>query len=419
MQLSKNTSSRRAGFTLVELLVVIAIIGVLVGLLLPAVQAAREAARRMSCSNNFRQIGIGIHNYHSTYKNTPMHLGGTNSPGIEGGAEGGTDSCSTYSNRLRLSALVGLMPFIEQQALWEEISNPSTFDLSNPNTPLSPPWPAMGPTPSDEDNVFAQGGHPTRNTAYRPWMTQVPTLRCPSDPGSGPPSMGRTNYAVSIGDGIRLQQLGPYENTISQRTSNNTQQWRAADRGFFSARTFRKFRDCLDGMANTIAMAEIATDLGDRDVRTQGMQAGDGVRNNPTLCRVNIDPERPQFWDPSVGAADLFAINQGRGYRWASGEGPDTVVSTILPPNKEVCVRSVTRYIIASGALPPSSRHQGGVHILMGDGAVVFISDSIEAGDSTAPAIEGNLAGRQSPYGLWGALGTRASKEVIEEELNQ
>ena len=70
--------SKNWGFTLVELLVVIAIIGVLVGLLLPAVQAAREAARRMSCSNNFKQIGLSIHNYHSAYKRLPTQGGGTN-----------------------------------------------------------------------------------------------------------------------------------------------------------------------------------------------------------------------------------------------------------------------------------------------------------------------------------------------------
>ena len=85
----------RRGFTLVELLVVIAIIGVLVGLLLPAVQAAREAARRMSCSNNFKQIGLGVHNYHSAYKQLPMLGAGTNSWDAftnMGGTMGGRDT---------------------------------------------------------------------------------------------------------------------------------------------------------------------------------------------------------------------------------------------------------------------------------------------------------------------------------------
>ena len=162
---------RRRGFTLVELLVVIAIIGVLVGLLLPAVQAAREAARRMSCSNNFKQIGLGLHNYESAFKNLPMNMGGSlHSPG------GGDNT----SNRGRLSWMVGTLPFMEQQGLWEQISNP----LQIPGGVLYPP---MGPVPF--------------RTNYNPWVTQVPGFRCPSDPivaVSGLPAF--TNYVASHGD---------------------------------------------------------------------------------------------------------------------------------------------------------------------------------------------------------------------------
>ena len=166
----------RQGFTLVELLVVIAIIGILVGLLLPAVQAAREAARRMSCSNNFKQIGLAIHNYHSAYKQLPTHGAGTDTLG--GTAPAGNTGATTNwwsnygaANAWRLSALVGLTPFIEQQAVWEQISNPSLVNALDLSTPYTIPWPAMGPVPSQ--------------IRYQPWGTEIPTLEMPKRSWSG------------------------------------------------------------------------------------------------------------------------------------------------------------------------------------------------------------------------------------------
>jgi prepilin-type N-terminal cleavage/methylation domain-containing protein/prepilin-type processing-associated H-X9-DG protein len=405
----------RHGFTLVELLVVIAIIGILVGLLLPAVQAAREAARRMSCGNNFKQIGLAIHNYHSAYKQLPVQLGGS------GGPLTGADryfNASDRTNNQQLSYLVGLLAFMEQQAIWDQISYPNTTDLTNPDTRRDPPWPPMGPTPTDEDNVAPSTNQ--RNTAYRPWMTEVPTLRCPSDPGVGLPAMGRTNYAACVGDATNYMDSGPFASRLTFDNYRNTR-FLVSGRGVFRARTETKFRDILDGLSNTVAAGEIATDLGDRDVRTltNTNTSSNGIHDNPIDCRDDIDPQRPRFW--VSGLTRVAAANQGRGFRWASGNAIFSSINNILPPNSEMCIRfGATGWGIA----PASSRHQGGVHTLMADGAVVFISDSIEAGNSSNGTVvyggTGNrAAGSESPYGLWGALGTRASGETVQEQLNQ
>ena len=237
-----------------ELLVVIAIIGVLVGLLLPAVQAAREAARRMSCGNNMKQLGLAMHNYHSTYDRLPMH--GTGHDGIAGTHTEQSSGSSTTSMRL-LSSFVGLLPFIEQQALWEEISNPSTFTLLNPNTPRNPPYPAMGPSPVANTIYY-----------YRPWMTEVAALRCPSDPGKGLPAAGRSNYGVCFGDSWTWYQCyGTTQNWAPNEyvTLRN----RVIGRGTFVPRIGTQMRDVLDGLSNTAAMSEHITSLEDRDSRGQ------------------------------------------------------------------------------------------------------------------------------------------------------
>ncbi|GAA5505468.1 DUF1559 domain-containing protein [Novipirellula caenicola] len=400
-------TSHRQGFTLVELLVVIAIIGVLVGLLLPAVQAAREAARRMSCSNNVKQLGLALQNYHSAYGQLPMHSGGTYLK-LDDTTYTGADR-NRATNRFRLSFLVGLTPFFEQQAIWEQISNPMATNAAGNS--ITPSYPAMGPHPWD--------------TEYAPWMTEIPALRCPSDPGVGLPAMGRTNYAAGLGDATDNNDRG------ALRFYGGTRGWdsdsahaalvSAACRGVFFPRKFVKFRDLLDGTSNTMLCGEIVTGLGDRDARGISLEnagwTNQGVHDTPTRCDSQLDPARPQFWRQTLTFGNLTADGEGRGFRWADSAAAYTCVNNIRPPNKGICMGASES---SAGHLPVSSRHQGGAHVLMADGAVKFITESIDSGDQSAgTVINGGTGvrapGSKSPYGLWGALGTRANREVISE----
>jgi len=409
--------SRRA-FTLVELLVVIAIIGVMVGLLLPAVQAAREAARRMSCSNNFKQIGLALHNYHATYQKFPMMSGGTGQillPGVNVGNQ---------NNAFWLSWRVGILPFMEQQALWEQISAPNRLDRT---LAVTQNHPAMGPQPW--------------NTNYVPWLTEVGGYRCPSDPatrtaGLGADQVGFANYNGCTGDAIYEQQHGGVQN--NGVPSNNgtwgnpgSSRW---SRGFFRARTFLSFRDILDGTANTIAAGEVAAYNGDLSLRsmiyTAGGDANGAVNNAPgSWATILPDPLNPNRYNPALAQTafgggnvglDTATVHHHKGRRWPDGRLPYSSFQTIRPPNS-YSYQQAEGNTCASSA---SSQHQGGCHVLMADGAVAFITDSIDSGNQnfqpigSDPVTGGRAgasvvdAGRQSPYGLWGALGTRASKET-------
>lgn len=402
-ELQMNTE-RRVGFTLVELLVVIAIIGVLVGLLLPAVQAAREAARRMSCSNNLKQLGLGFLNYHSAYKQLPVERGGTyrfgnniqaRTPVPRGAAYGG-------NNFHNLSALVPILPFIEQQALWEQISNP--YAVKEPASAVGLFFAPMGP-----QVAMSLANH--GQFQYDPWLTEIPTYRCPSDPGVGFPAQGRTNYGVNMGDSIQYQNTGWVQQTgrVNRVVAGRA---RKTCRGMFIPRSATRIRDVLDGMSNTLMAAEMNTDLGDRSITTQAVRAP-GILDCPMLCGRDRDPTRMQFWRPD---APLVAnVEVQRGFKWANGMCVNTGITTIIPPNLPICSNGNNTYTI--GIYGPSSRHPGGVHALMGDGSVTFITDSIEAGFCGDGNVKWNGTGIQapgsrSPYGLWGSLGTRASGEI-------
>ncbi|EMI22332.1 secreted protein containing DUF1559 [Rhodopirellula maiorica SM1] len=383
-----KSKSRLRGFTLVELLVVIAIIGVLVGLLLPAVQAAREAARRMQCSNNTKQLGLALHNYHSAYQMFPMGSGGT--------GENTTGSASIAgTNQRRLNGLIALLPFLEQTALWERFSNPTDG------------FPAMGPTPGTNDAAI--GGQ-----VYTPLRTQVTTLRCPSDPAVHA-GQAQTNYAFCYGDAGRFVGGAPNHHTRFNNTYTG-----AADpgskRGCFARWYQYRFRDILDGTSNTIAMGEMAVTLDQREVISNQYQGSVDYHKFPNLCKTgpHITADDPQHF----AGGTLYP----RGRRWGEGHVGYTGFNTMLPPNSPSCRRdSGSAAGGISGVFSAASRHQGGCHVLMADGAVKFITESIEAGDASKASVSTTgtgtgtsyaRAGSKSPYGVWGALGTRASKET-------
>jgi prepilin-type N-terminal cleavage/methylation domain-containing protein/prepilin-type processing-associated H-X9-DG protein len=142
----------RRGFTLIELLVVIAIIAILIGLLLPAVQKVREAAARMSCSNNLHQLGLAIHNYESAYGTLPAAYTKLNTPDPDPNAQ-------FAGARVGLSLLANLLPYIEQDNLYKQL-NPALSEFNTANIPPN-------------------GPHSGRNPAY---SQVVKTYLCPSDP---------------------------------------------------------------------------------------------------------------------------------------------------------------------------------------------------------------------------------------------
>lgn len=223
----KSSSSMRRGFTLVELFVVLGIIVALILLLLPATRTSREAARRMQCQNNLKQLGLGVHNYHDTFETLPSCSSG-DSP----------EPTDITFNDNRRSGLIALLPFIEQSALFDTIMAPHAVDGQT--------YPAMGPDPWVD--------------TYEPWQTQLNEFKCPSDPYPVGRSLGPTNYAFCIGDSTRIYHPGE------------------SRRGVFSpGRWTGQLRDIKDGAANTVMLGEIA-------IASKVISKNQGQITNVALC---------------------------------------------------------------------------------------------------------------------------------------
>jgi len=313
--MSRPTSCRR-GFTLVELLVVIAIIGILVALLLPAVQAAREAGRRSSCSNNLKQLGLAIHNYHDTYK-VLVH-----------GALGGPGASN--ANRWgELSGLVALLPFYEQKGLYDRWYN----DLAYPH-----PW----------DNAAVET------------TTRIDILQCPSDtpyPATGQPRVGTKSYFFCYGTTIVNNYAPGVTGTNGAFRPNHT-----------TVARYWSMAGLVDGTSNTILMGEKAHKSDTRKIIGNLTYAS---TVDPATCmsyRVGTD------YNPSRVLTSWSA-----GSLWSFGHPHWNAFTTVLAPNNPSCITGDDNPSDDHGIFTLSSRHPGGGQILLGDGSVRFITSTVNA----------------------------------------
>ena len=317
----------RKGFTLIELLVVIAIIAVLIGLLLPAVQKVREAAARMSCTNNLKQIGLAMHNYEGA--NGAFPPGRNKYPKV-------------------VSAPARLLAYVEQAALQNLIDPEGTL------------------APGGQNDLAGQN--------------RVGLLVCPSDPAGGrvpgSPYFG-TNYAACNGTGVTFDSAGVITGYLKIPDGN----------GLF-AQTPVRVADVTDGTSNTVAFSE--STLGDGRLPAPGSLPAD--RRSAGLLVLEVAGGN----DPTP--ADCGAGNGtwagNRGGQWINGHYGHTLYNHYYPPNAAAwdCGNGSHN----KGLTAPRSFHTGGVNVLLADGSVRFVRESVD-------------------LATWRAAATRSGNEVLGE----
>lgn len=334
------SQAKRNGFTLIELLVVIAIIAILVALLLPAVQQAREAARRSSCKNNLKQMGLALHNYHDTYNVFP--------PG------------NVIANH-HSTAWVHLLPQLEAGNVYDQL------DFNR--------------------NVGFYFGA-TSAAANRPALngTKIPAYSCPSSPLPDTKNQpcgactGYTDTTLFAGSYILIRGANDHSST-----DNTASRGPVSQGGIFWHNSNARMRDITDGTSNTMVIGEqgdyvFSSGNTRQDPRTQGA-SGFWMGHNADSNDVSGNGTYDSSSTNSARCFNLTTIHDQvpigfRGWLTADGSGsPGT--------RREDC------------NTPLVSAHKGGVQILLGDGAVRFLSENVnmQTARNLANKNDGNVIG--------------------------
>lgn len=376
----------KRGFTLIELLVVIAIIAVLIALLLPAVQQAREAGRRTQCANNLKQIGLGLHNYNDVFGCFP--------PGRMSPDKGNSTLPCWYG---AVSVHAHLLPYLDGVQS-RELFNTETGRVRNG-------------TPNCWDNTTAVG------IQHKVFVCPSEAMQLPNNIGSTlVPGVPGTNYRYNVGvtacQGVSWNDDG----TVGTNTLHEAQCKREMF-GMFGNQGVVKVRDVTDGLSKTAAFSEricgdFTNPAGDFSKTNKSLiisvaaVAGQSIQAS-TADVVNACMAIPTGWNG--GGVINAGIDADTG--WAVGSFLSTMYGHLNGPNSEFFDCNNSGWPDGPNemvSLNPRSYHGGGVNVLLADGSVTFIGNSIDSNLDTTSTPKYTIG-----KGIWQAMGTRNGGEVV------